>query len=152
VRAIPQTLLRTMTGPYLFGVHSFDENQPFFIIETDSYETAYRGMLDWERTMQGDLGALFARNPSPKTPVVPIDTPVASTTASSTPSVSDFIQTGFVDRVVENQDARVVLNEQGDLVLLWTFLGRNRIVITTNEYTLREVISRMSSAPVVPTL
>jgi len=51
---------------------------------------------------------------------------------------------------VENRDTRSYLNSSGDILLLWTFLGRNIILITTNEYTLREVLSRMSSAPVVP--
>lgn len=140
---IPEGLLRTLAPFYLVGVHSFDENQPFLILQTDSYETGYRGMLDWELSMRDDLSPLFTRNPSPKSTVV-----IASSTASS--SQTAFIQTGFVDKVVENLDTRVVLNDEGEILLLWAFLGRNTIVITTNEYTLREVVARRNSAPVVP--
>ena len=97
-------------------------------------------MLDWERTLNTDLLPLFSRNPSPKPQGAPAP-------ASATPQ---FLQTSFVDKVVENRDTRAYLNSAGDILLLWTFLGRNIILITTNEYTLREVLSRMSSAPVVP--
>ncbi len=139
---LPPELLRTLQPTYLFGVHSFDQNQAFLLLQTDSYETAYSGMLSWERTMRADLNPIFVRNPSPHT-----TTTNTTAQASSTPQ---FIQTGFVDKVVENRDTRVILNPQGDILLLWTMLGRNTILITTNEYTLREVVSRMNVAPIVP--
>jgi hypothetical protein len=124
---------------YLLGVHSFDEHQAFLILRMDSHEQAYSGMLSWERTMRGELAPLFTRNPAPH-----ISTGITATsTATSTPQ---FIQTGFVDRVVENHDARVIQNATGDIILLWTFLDRNTIVITTNEYTLRGIIGRRNDA------
>ena len=136
----PQELLRTLSANYLVGVHSFEENQPFLLLQVDSYEVAYKAMLDWEYTLSADLLPLFSRNPSPK----PQGTPAP---ASTTPQ---FLQTSFVDKIAENRDTRAHLNEAGDILLLWTFLGRNTVLITTNEYTLREVLSRMNSSPVVP--
>ncbi len=153
----PQSLLRTLEPSYLFGIHSFDENQPFLILQVDSYETAYRGMLDWENTMQGDLSPLFVRTPSPKIKPLEADTSVGSPTstsvgaASTTPQQVQFVPTNFVDKIVENRDTRAIVNAQGDILLLWTFLGRNIIVITTNEYTLKEILSRINVAPTVPT-
>lgn len=138
---IPADLTRVLGQTYFIGVHSFDENQPFLLMQVDSYEVAYKGMLDWERTMRRDLSPLFNRNPSPRLPTQ------GATGATSTPQ---FLQTGFVDKVVENRDTRAIVNDDGEILLLWTFLGRNIILITTNEYTLREVISRLSAAPVVP--
>jgi len=111
--------------------------------------------------MRGDLSPLFSRSPSPRLvapeppPVFETATSTASSTGSTTPQAVPieipFIQTGFVDKIVENRDTRAVLNDAGDLLLLWTFLGRNSIVITTNEYTLREVVSRINVAPTIPT-
>lgn len=138
---VPLTLLRTLNGKYLLGVHSYDEKQAFLILQTDSYETAYNGMLEWERTLQGDLSPLFVRHPSPR------GASLVDPNASTTPV---FIPTSFVDKVVENRDTRVLLNEQGDILLLWTMLGRNVILITTNQASLREVISRMNQAPSIP--
>lgn len=154
--AIPDNLLRSVSLTYLLGVHSFDENQPFLILQVDSYETAYAGMLAWERTMQDDLAPLFTRTPSPVIQNAPAPASAATSTASttpaatSTPPVQAFVPAGFTDQVVENHDARVILDKDGNILLLWTFLGRNTVVITTNEYTLREIISRLQNAPIVP--
>ena len=136
---IPPELMRTVEPIYLVGIHSFEENQPFLLLQVDSYETAYAGMLAWERTLQKDLLPFFGRNPSPKMQG-------AAPPASTTPQL---LQTAFVDKVVENRDTRAYLNDAGDVLLLWTVLGRNIILITTNEYTLREVISRLNTAPVI---
>ena len=138
---IPPELMRTIEPTYLIGIHSFEENQPFLLLRVDSYETAYAGMLLWERTLQKDMLPFFSRNPSPKLQG-------AASPASTTPQL---LQTSFVDKVVENRDTRAYLNDAGDVLLLWTVLGRNIILITTNEYTLREVISRLNTAPVIPT-
>jgi len=139
---IPQDLLRTIKPQYLLGVHSYDENQSFLVLQVDSYQQAYAGMLAWEPTMQQELSPLFTRTPSLH---VPGDS--ASSTATSSPV---FLQTGFVDKVVENHDARAIVNPAGDLLLLWTFLDRNTLVITTNEYTLREIIRRLNTSSLVP--
>ncbi len=140
VPEMPEKLLRVLSNQYLLGLHSFDENQPFLLLQVDSYETAYAGMLEWERTLQSDLSPLFTRIPSPQK------------TGATLPDESplQFIRSNFLDRVVENRDARVVQNINGDILMLWTFLGRNTVLITTNEYTLREVLSRLNTTPVVP--
>lgn len=136
----PPELLRTLSANYLVGVHSFEENQPFLLLQVDSYELAYKAMLDWERTLDTDLLPLFSRNPSPK----------PQGTAAPASTTVQFLQTNFTDKIAENRDTRSYLNSAGDILLLWTFLGRNTILITTNEYTLREVLSRLNTAPVVP--
>ena len=143
---LPAELARTLQPTYLLGVHSFDQNQAFLILQTDSYGLAYSGMLSWERTMRGDLHPVFNRTPSPHTNPVGVGASPTTTEVASAP----FFNTSFVDKVVENRDTRALLNEQGDILLLWTMLGRNIILITTNEYTLREVVARMNVAPIVP--
>ncbi len=144
---IPQDLLRTVLPVYLLGVHSFDENQTFLVLRVDSYQQAYSGLLVWEPNMQQELAPLFTRKPALHLPPSTSSGQAATSTSTTT---DQFIQTGFVDKVVENHDARVVLNSAGDILLLWTFLDRNTVVITTNEYTLREVIRRVNTASIVP--
>jgi hypothetical protein len=136
---IPSELTRTLTGEYLLGVHSFDDNQSFLIVGVDSYQQAFSGMLKWERFIKNDLAPLFTRTPRPRTPEE-----LASTPNTATPQ---FLPTPFIDAVVENHDTRVVRDPNGDILLLWTFLDRNTLVITTNEYTLREILSRFVSSP-----
>lgn len=139
---MPVDLLRTVAPVFLLGVHSFDENQSLLILRVDSYQQAYSGLLAWEHTMPQELAPLFTRRPSLHIPGT-----APAPTASTTPQ---FIQTGFVDRVVENHDARVLENSTGDILLLWTFLDRNTVIITTNEFTLREVLRRLTTAALVP--
>lgn len=156
--SIPPELVRTLEPRMLLGIHSFDENQAFIILKADSYDVAYRGMLAWEASMRGDLTPLFARTPAVRPRVdapAPAATSTASSTASTTPAVEQQVQqapffTGnFIDQIVENHDARVILNEEGDILLLWTFLDRSTIVVTTNAQTLRELISRISQASIL---
>jgi hypothetical protein len=138
---MPQGLLLTLRPTYLLGVHVYNDNQPLLILSVDSYEQAYAGMLAWEPYMQQDLSPLFDYTPTAHIPEEGV--------ATSTPA-PQFIQTGFVDKIVENHDARVIQNSTGDISLLWTFLDRNTLVITTNDATLREIISRLQQAPVTP--
>ena len=121
---VPQELLLALNPQYLLGVHVYDGNQPFFMFDVNSYEQAYAGMLAWEPTMETDLSPLFINMP---------EQPPA----------------GFVDQIVDNDDARVIEDQSGNIVLLWTFINRDTLVITTNEATLREIISRLQNAPVV---
>lgn len=141
---VPEALVRSLNPTvYLLGVHSYDENQSFLILRADSYEAAYAGMLAWERTMQQSLSPLFKRTPNSHLPAQE----AATSTATSTPQL---IQTGFIDRIVENHDARVILDDTKELLLLWTFLDRKTILVTTNDATLREIISRLKNPSIVP--
>ncbi len=145
---MPETLMRDIEPVYLLGVHSYGINQPFLILKIDSYEQGYAGMLSWEPTMKQDLYPLFAYTPAPKIQAPTEPAQMASSTASTTPAApAAFVQTGFTDQIVDNHDARVLLTPDNQIYLLWTFLDRGTLVITTNEGTLHEVIARLTQAP-----
>ena len=149
----PEELTRTLSGAYLLGVHSFDENQALLLFAVDSYETAYAGMLKWEVSMYTDLSPLFIRTPAvrlPTIPAIPAIEDIAASTSVIQTAVERFLPTAFVDKIAENRDTRAIVSPQGDILFLWTFLGRNTVLVTTNEYTLREVIGRMQTAPAIP--
>ena len=133
---MPDTLVRTLTGTYLLGVHTYEGVQAILILEVDSYERGFAGMLDWERNMRSDLLPLFNYEPRERIPEEGVAT-------SSVGSVPQLLQTGFSDKIVANRDTRVVQNTASDILFLWTPLTPNLFIITTNEYTLREVISRL---------
>ncbi len=148
---IPPILLRDINPVYLLGVHSYGINQPFLILKVDSYEQAYAGMLAWEGSMKTDLTPLFTYVPPPSIhPTRPIVIPNATTSTSSpqAPSSLPFVQTGFIDTIVNNHDARVLENQDGTIYFLWTFLDRQTIVVTTNPDTLEAIITRLTEAPV----
>lgn len=169
---MPPDLLRSIRPQFLLGIHSYDENQSFLVFQVDSYQQGYSGLLAWEQTMPQELAPLFTRHPAAHIQNTIAATTTATTTATSTTNATstaaasstpgtvssndaalaalEFLHTDFVDQVVENHDARVLLNSQGDILLLWTFLDRNTVVITTNEATLREVIRRINTPAVIP--
>lgn len=165
---MPDQLVRTLEPEYLLGIHVYDANQALLILRVDSYQDGFSGMLSWEKTMQNDLAPLFTYTPAPRIrptapppppgiPQVqggissgtPTSTPATTTPVTQTPSKPLYTSPpNFADRIVENHDARVLLNQDGDIVMLWTFLDRNTLLITTNAATLREVISRQKESPV----
>ena len=168
--SVPPELVRTLEPQMLLGVHNFGENQAFMILKADSYETAYSGMLAWEESMYGGLTPLFKRIPPvralPMPPPAPevlagtstpglnaaTTSPSAATTTealATTTAPAQVFQGNFIDQIVENRDARVLLDAEGNILMLWTFLDRSTIVVATNEATLREIISRLSQASVL---
>ena len=144
---VPSELLRTLSPTYLLGVHSYDENEAFLILQADDYSTAYAGMLQWETTMMQDLSPLFVRNPTQQ---LSAGSGVQTSGTSTTNAASSVtgVPSNFVDQVVDNHDARVLLDSQGNIVLLWTFIDRQTLVVTNNEATLREIISRLATPAV----
>lgn len=169
----PEKLVRDVAPVYVLGVHSFGVNQPFLILKADSYEQGYAGMLAWEQTIKKDLSPLFAYTPPPKigmpqqnqtepaqnlssgsgepgqgSAAASSTATTTSPTATSTPEVPP-LQTGFIDAIVQNHDARVTVDKYGTIDFLWTFLDRQTLVITTNPDTLREVILRLKQAPLL---
>lgn len=152
---IPADLLRTVQPEMLLGVHAYAANQPFLIFRVDSYEQGFSGMLLWEGSMKQDLSPLFDYAPTVRIQSAADESTTmgnvsTSTSASSSQTTSDILQSGFTDRVIENHDARVVEDSAHNVVLLWTFLNKKTILITTNQYTLREIISRLKEAPILP--
>jgi hypothetical protein len=139
----PDTLSRALKAPYILGVHVYDGEQAFIVASVYSYDQGYSGMLKWEPNMLRELSPLFKYTPRQHIPEEGIAT-------SSAPANTQFIQSDFVDKIVENNDVRALVNDSGDIYLLWTFLDRNTLIITTNQATLREIISRLKNAPITP--
>ena len=116
------------------GVHSFDGNHPFLVLKTGFYENAFAGMLEWERYMKDDLAPLFGP---------------AKTKIPSGQIVADTVQEPelvFVDSVIKNKDTRILRGKNGKTELLYSFVDKNTIIITTNEHTLEEVFVRHTTS------
>ena len=140
---MPPQLLHSIQPQFLLGVHSFGTNQPFLIFSVDNYQSGYAGMLDWESGMKQDLVPLFTYVPAPH---------ANNTLPSDTHTIPQVVGSPFVDAIVENHDARVIKNQSGDIILLWTFIDNATVIVTTNPSTLHEVVTRIKNPPqmVVP--
>jgi hypothetical protein len=122
---IPPTLLRAFDTDFFFGLFSFDVNQPVLIFTTQDYQDAYAGMLDWEKNMQADIGGLFA------------------------PSLDPNGKYTFIDKVIENKDARVLVDASSTPIFFYTFVDNNTIVMTTSNSALQEVIARLTKPKLI---
>ena len=114
----PAALIREAQS-VMIGIHSFDHTQPFIIIEVGQYDRAFSAMLGWEEDMGRGLGTFFK--------------PAVGTTPPTTI---------FTDQVYRNVDARV---SQAEWPILYAFPRRDILVITTNQYTLQEIMTRLSA-------
>ena len=116
----PEAFAREV-GDVMVGIHSFDRNQPFIILTITAYDRAFGAALGWEREMGGDLGAFFA-------PVGAEGLPPPLT---------------FTDAVIQNLDVR---KSAETWPILYAFPRRDLMIITTNEFTLREILTRLGGA------
>jgi len=123
----PDALVRSINPSFVFGIHQYRNTESFLIYKVDSYQSAFAALLTWEPTMPYELGESFL----------------------SRAEVNSLRSSGavFKDKVVENLDSRVIADPgTGDTVLMYSFVDKNTLVITTSEYTFREIIKRLSEA------
>ncbi len=113
---MPASLARSFENSYMFGIYSFDHNEPFVILTTKDYPSSYAGMLRWEKDMPLDLSKSFG------------------ITLGST--------TQFEDEAYKNKDLRVVRDSNQNILLLYSFIDKQTLVITTNENILSAIIGK----------
>jgi len=130
----PASFIRSIGREFLLGLHAFDGNQPFLILKTASFQQAYSGLLAWEKDLAIDLSPLFTE-------------PEPASSAESTETI--LAASGFADGVLKNRDVRVLRNNAGKIVLLYSIIDKDTIVITTNEYTFAETLSRLTTKQLV---
>ncbi len=97
------------------GIH------PFIIFKVRSYPEALAAMLSWEQSLAADVGIFF-------------------------PNTRDFDLVGiaYQDRVIKNQDARVLLKD-GEAVLAYAFFNRSLLVIAASDSSLDAVLARLQA-------
>lgn len=114
----PTTFFRTMRDNFMYGIYSTTENSPFLMFKVDSFEVAFADMIVWEQQLGQDMGSFLGRDDF------------------------NFSQTQFIDRDLYNTDTRLVLDQQGEIVLGYAFTDRNTLVLFNNKLALRELIQR----------
>lgn len=106
----------------MVGVHSFDRNQPFIIITTSFYDLSFQAMLAWETSIAETLGDFFKPVQAPSSVPPPL---------------------AFLDTIFKNVDVR---KSNAEWPILYTFPERDILIITTNQNTLNEILTRVSAS------
>lgn len=132
---ITDTLKRSITDRWMLGVYSTDGKKvPFIILTNDFFQNAYAGMLKWESTIADEFIDIFNyRNIAYR-----IDD-----TSTSTITTYFNIKGSFEDKIIRNRDVRQFRTQYGDLLILYTFIDKNTILITNSEAVIPEIIDRI---------
>ena len=102
----------------MFGEFYFSRSSGVLIFGVKSFSHAVSGMFGWEKNIVQSLS-----------PVLLID--------------SKEIVPGFKDKVVNSRDARALGGKDGNVALIYSFIGHDYLVITTSEEALKEVFRRL---------
>lgn len=118
--SVSDAFRRAVTDKWMIGVYSdSQQNYPFIILKTDFFENAFSGMLRWESSMPEELSDVFNYR-------------------------NRLGQRGsFVDRVIMNRDIREYIARNGDTLILYTFIDKNTVLITTSEVVVPAIIDRI---------
>ncbi|QQR50609.1 hypothetical protein IPF86_01665 [Candidatus Nomurabacteria bacterium] len=119
------TLIRSFDEEYMFGTHMEIVNVPFLIFKTNSYDTAFSGMLTWERKLFDNMYELFGLS-------------IEGDNAA-------LFQKKFEDIIVENRDGRVLRDGAGNIVMVYVFLDTETILVTTSIDTIKEILVRLQT-------
>lgn len=134
VRA-PDTLIRAFDPGFIFGIYSLTPHDSFIILKVNSYDNAFAGMLAWEPNMEDDIGGVIINK---DINVITDDNGIATST-------NQFDGKPFVDRVLNNKDARVLYNNNGKPKIIYTFVDQETLVIVSSESVLKEVVFRLTT-------
>ena len=119
---IPDVLSRSIIpNQYMLGVWSgINQAEPFLIMRTSSQETAFPGMLQWEKNIAYDLEPIMG---------------------------PDSITPGnvFVDQTVLNHDARA-LTKGAQTIFFYTIVGGNTIIVTKSANALSSILDKIRSS------
>ena len=115
----PDIFTRSIDKSWMLGINNDNsQNTPFIILTSDFFQNTYAGMLQWEKTMPSELSFLLNYN-------------------------EKIINGRFYDRTVLNRDVREFINENAELLLLYSFINKDTLIITTSETTLKILIEKI---------
>ena len=110
-----------MVGTYTPAAEN--KSHLFLMFEIKDYNQSYAGMLAWERTLLNDMFPFFK-----------IDVSGDS---------SNLLNTPWKDTIINNKDVRVLYDKNSNSLLYYIFIDKSNFLITDNEDTIKEIISRL---------
>ncbi len=119
----PADFLRSLSPEYMLGTYLYNQDSLFLIIRGTAHDFLLSGMLAWEPYILSDLAPLYA-----------VDVTGANAKA---------LDAKWSDTVIENHDARAVLDANKKPILFYSFLNENEIFISTDPKTLTAVVGRL---------
>jgi hypothetical protein len=115
----PSALIRSFRDTLeIGGVRANNLVHPYLVLKTDSFDATFAGMLEWEPFISGDLAPLFGE-------------PVTRSADPDARTADGTVSPRFVDRAIDGINTRTLYGELGSTRLLYAFIGKNTLVLTT---------------------
>ncbi len=114
----PVGFLDSMDGKFMLSKFYTSKNWPILIVKINDYNLAFSSTIKWEKNMVEDLSKLL--------------------------SISNRNDASFTDRQIQSRDVRELRNSNNDVVLIYAYINRKYLVITTGEEPLKEIFRRFS--------
>src|SRR3989344_390020 len=109
---------------YLFAFKGSARGSLAFAFRTNNFERSFSSLLSWERTMPRDLQYFISQN-----------------------TAFDTLPRAFADKTIKNHDARVLIDQSGNVVLAYALFDKNFVILATSEEALAAVLERMIAVP-----
>lgn len=148
---MPDLLYRSLESNWMLGIYADADGQKsiFVILTNNFFQNTFAGMLQWENIMADDLKEYLVTSGVNGIANAPT---IASSTASTTPEADQkeqyvpkytTIRGQFVDKIIKNKDLREFISGDGELVFLYSFLDNKRLIFTSREDLVTEIMSRL---------
>lgn len=137
----PDILMRNTNPESTFGViHAGGTTHPFFILKVASFESTFRGMLDWEATIAEDLSVFYpahANHDASEELSSPAETEVVAAPEPTVPT--------FTDQSIANNDVRILLDSSGRSILLYGYRDKTTLIIARDAAAFTEIVGRLAA-------
>ena len=121
--------LSLISDNFLLGVLNEKNTKDLFMfLKVKSFSDIFPVMQNWESKMLYDLHGFFGVKLSPET--------------------NYLFTKSFKDGIVANKNARILRDNNGQIVLMYVFADDNSIVITNSENAVSEIILRLNSSQI----
>lgn len=110
---------------FLLGLVNKKSKDFFILIKVRSMADIFRDMLSWEKKMFYDLSSFWNLEINFET--------------------AYLLTEDFKDEIIQNKNARVLYDKDGNIVLMYVFVADDFVLISQKEETVQEIILRLSA-------
>lgn len=122
---IPFEINVNLIAPFTFGViDTLGQNEILILSRLKDFERTFAALLLWEKEMLEDL-----------TPLLPADKNLIAE------------ENVFKDKVIENNDARIIYNLENKPILAYAIFNKNILVIASSETALEAALEKLIISP-----
>lgn len=117
--------VRSLSNEFMVGIYLYDKSNLFLVLTGQSHDYLLSGIINWEPFLFEDLAPMFGFN-----------------TMGDSAKYND---TNFTDVLIENREARAIVDENNKPLFFYTFIDPDTIFIATDPKTLTQSVIKMRS-------